>query len=180
MAFHLEKSAYLLVGVLVFGAVVAKCEYADVFKLIPKFTNVTAIYSLTATYANASLECLYAELTQFDRNEGTAEYTWYLRNDCGDPSMIVHQLMETDSPYEIKVRSSPDPETVWTAIWPYSDNTTCFILKAQDIENVCVLWVSDDSVDNVSEECTEAYEEICGEGVSLYDKDACTERSDDA
>ncbi|XP_077540078.1 uncharacterized protein LOC144152616 [Haemaphysalis longicornis] len=175
MAVNLKKSAYMLVCMIVLGAVVAKCEDADIFKAITNFPNVTAIYSKSATYANANLECFTAELTHLDKKEGTANYTWYLPKQSGEPSTIVHHLMEADSPYEVNVITSPGPDTAWTAIWPYSDNK-CIIAKAKDTQDVCLLFVNNDSVDNVPEECTEQYKNICGEGVLLYDKDKCTKR----
>ncbi|XP_077539509.1 uncharacterized protein LOC144152165 isoform X2 [Haemaphysalis longicornis] len=136
---------------------------------IEKFPNTTAIYAVTATLGDADLHCVVAELTQYDSAKGTAAYTWHMKNG----GTLVQNIKKGNTPYEVKVITSTDPFNEWTAIYPYTDNKICFVLKAEDVEGVCGLWASNDYVTQVSTECIEEFQKICGEGVLLYDKNNC-------
>ncbi|XP_077539417.1 uncharacterized protein LOC144152084 [Haemaphysalis longicornis] len=178
MALALKKLPYVALCTLLLRAVVTKCGDADVLKTIEKFPNLTALHSTTADLLGTNLECATLQLTHFDAQDETAAYTWYLKTDNSAAPTFVDQIRAGDSPYEVKVVSTPDPETVWTATLPFTDEKTCFILKREDKTYACILWVSTDSVDNVSEQCIQENEKICGEGVVLYDKDTCGGNTD--
>ncbi|XP_077539460.1 uncharacterized protein LOC144152122 [Haemaphysalis longicornis] len=173
MALSPKKLPLLTICTLLFGAVSTKCDHADIFKTIENFPNLTEYFSTTPTYGGYMRHCVTAELTHFDSEAGTAAYTLYPKHSGGDQATILHTITAGDSPHEVKIVSSPDPEKVWTATVPFTDQKTCFILKGQDIKNVCVLWVSSDSIDNVPKQCTQEYNNICGRGFLLHDKSRC-------
>ncbi|XP_077539982.1 uncharacterized protein LOC144152559 [Haemaphysalis longicornis] len=173
MAFTQRNLPVLMTYTLLLVAGRMKCDNVEILKTIEKFPNVTAVYSITDTYNGASLKCVKAELTQFDSQEGSATYTWYMKSDGGDEMTITHHTLPGSPRYEANVVSSPDPDAVWIGVFPFSDDKTCYILKGQDIEDLCMLWVSTDSVDNISNQCIQENDKICGHGVLLYDKETC-------
>lgn len=172
MEFSLRNLPAYIVWTVLFVALSTKCDDTDGFKM-ENFQNVTAIYSSSPTYDGDNLECLTAEMTQFDPQAGTAEYTWYLKNNGGGITKKIEKISPGDTPDEVRVVSSTHPGTVWIARFPFTDNKTCYIMKSQHIENMCILWTRNDFADNVSQQCLEANKKICGQGVLLYDKEKC-------
>ncbi|XP_075550522.1 uncharacterized protein LOC142584266 [Dermacentor variabilis] len=173
-----RATAYVGIGtvLLIAAGAGATCEAVDVIKMIGYFRNMTAIYASTATAGDVQLECLHAQLTQYDLDAGTGTYLWFVKDDGGNEMTIAHQITKGDSPGEVTVVSSNDPENPFTAAVPYTDYRMCFILKSGDLGGQCMLWVNDEYKDGYPRKCTQKYKESCDEGVLIYDKHTCADQ----
>ncbi|XP_077539557.1 uncharacterized protein LOC144152201 [Haemaphysalis longicornis] len=56
-----------------------------------------------------------------------------------------------------------------------NDDEGCSILQISVFGYQCILWVSDDRKDNISQECLAEYDKVCGTGFSIYDKKTCND-----
>ncbi|XP_037579965.2 uncharacterized protein LOC119462778 [Dermacentor silvarum] len=173
-------AGYKLIGtvLLIAAGNGATLEPVDVIKMIGYFRHMTAIYASTATAGDVQLECLHAQLTEYDLDAGTGTYLWFVTDDDGKEMTITHQITKGDSPDEVTVVGSNDPENPFTATVPYTDYRKCFILKSGDLGGQCMLWVNDEYKDHYPRKCTQKYKEYCGEGVLIYDKQTCANQED--
>lgn len=143
--------------------------------MIGNFRNMTAILAPSSTAGDDNLECLRAELTEYDPQAGTGTYIWYLQTSDGGVKTIQHNVSKGSSPDVVQVVSSADPNTPFTATVPYSDYKTCFILETKELGGQCILWANNAFKDDVPAKCLKKYKKYCGDGVLLYTDDCSTE-----
>uniref|UniRef100_G3MQ64 Lipocalin/cytosolic fatty-acid binding domain-containing protein n=1 Tax=Amblyomma maculatum TaxID=34609 RepID=G3MQ64_AMBMU len=148
-------------------------EVPDAFKIFSQFLDVAAVLD---TNANPIFKCLTATRISFDEEIPEATYRWTLN---------VHGSDEMKYPL-VHYTPASTPDTVHTVInsdtshstisrFLYTDCETCAILQAQSFGPQCTLWVRPDLRDSIPKKCINKYTELCGEGVSLYDKETCRE-----
>lgn len=153
----------------------SKSEVVDVIKMIGDFQKITAILAPSSTAGDDKLECLRADLTQYDHEAKTGTYMWYLQATDGSEKAVQHNVSEGSSPDKVQVATSADPDAPFTASVPYTDYETCFILQTQEFGGQCLLWANDAFRNNVPQQCLSKYGEHCGSGVSLYTKECNAE-----
>lgn len=136
---------------------------------------MTAIRAPSSTAGNDNLECLRADLTEYDPEAGTGTYIWYLHDIDGNEKTIQHNVSRGSSPDQVEVVTSADPSSPFIATVPYTDYKTCFILETKEFGGQCLLWANDTFKDNVPQKCLKKYKKYCGDGVLLYTEDCKTE-----
>uniref|UniRef100_A0A131YMG4 Lipocalin n=1 Tax=Rhipicephalus appendiculatus TaxID=34631 RepID=A0A131YMG4_RHIAP len=148
----------------------------DAMRMIGYFRNMTAIYATTATAGDVQLECLHAELTEYDLDAGTGTYLWYVKDADGNDMTITHHMTRGEAPDEVTVTGSSDPDNPFTATVPYTDYRKCFVLKSGDLGGQCMLWVNNAYKDNYPPKCVRKYKKYCDDGVLIYDKQTCADQ----
>ncbi|XP_077539227.1 uncharacterized protein LOC144151929 [Haemaphysalis longicornis] len=173
MAITLRSAAVILFVQMLFQYKEAQCEVVDVIKMIGNFRKMTAIRAPSSTAGDDNLECLRADLTEYDPEAGTGTYIWYLQDIDGNDKTIQHNISRGSSPDRVQVVTSANPSAPFTAVVPYTDYKTCFILETKEFGGQCMLWANDTFKDNVPKKCLSKYRKYCGDGVSLYNE-ACS------
>uniref|UniRef100_A0A224YMV4 Lipocalin n=1 Tax=Rhipicephalus zambeziensis TaxID=60191 RepID=A0A224YMV4_9ACAR len=172
---HPAVYRFLRVVLLLAAVTGAACEPVDAMKMIGNFRNMTAIYATTATAGDVQLECLHAQLTEYDLDNGTGTYLWYVKDSDGNEMTITHHMTRGEAPNEVTVVGSSDPDNPFTATVPYTDYRKCFVLKSGDLGGQCMLWVNNAYKDNYPRKCVRKYKQYCDGGVLIY-KETCAEQ----
>uniref|UniRef100_A0A6G5A4V7 Putative lipocalin n=1 Tax=Rhipicephalus microplus TaxID=6941 RepID=A0A6G5A4V7_RHIMP len=173
---HAAAHGILGMALLFAAGISAARPPVDAMRMIGHFTNMTAIYATTATAGGIQLECLHAELTEYDLDAGTGTYLWYVKDADGNEMTITHNMTRGGAPDEVTVVGSSDPDNPFTATVPYTDYRKCFILKSGDLGGQCMLWVNNAYKDNYPRKCVRKYKKFCDGGVLIYNKQICSEQ----
>ncbi|KAK8765245.1 hypothetical protein V5799_032147 [Amblyomma americanum] len=146
-------------------------EVPDAFWLFEHFDDVVAVRD---TNPDPMFKCLAAKRVAFDPDVPSATYRWSLNVD-GDEEKKYPLIHYTAGPTPDAVNAVVNSDTGHpdTQRFLYTDYETCGILETHYFGNQCILWVPTDLRDSFPEECLKKHTEICGEGVSLYDKNLC-------
>ncbi|XP_070395639.1 uncharacterized protein [Dermacentor albipictus] len=140
--------------------------------MIPHFPSVTAVYSAAS---NKDIQCLHAQLTQYDDKAGRATYVWFITDKARNEKTIIFNIREGDSPEYVTFVTTDDPGHTHNATVPYTDYDTCFILKFDGMSDSCSLWVNNEFKDDVPDFRVRKYKKSCGKGTSIYDQKICNE-----
>ncbi|XP_050028187.1 uncharacterized protein [Dermacentor andersoni] len=148
-----------------------KTEETDAFEILAALPYAVAIKD---TNTNPLFKCLTATRIQFDPSGPSATYEWSLNAGDGQPRKnATFYFTLGDSPETATVVVNSDTSSRQTIRYPYTDYTTCGIMEVNYEGHHCTLWVKNATA-TIPEECHRQHTKICGEGVSLYDKDTCS------
>ncbi|XP_037579986.1 uncharacterized protein LOC119462829 [Dermacentor silvarum] len=146
-------------------------EKTDAFEILAAVTYAMAIKD---TNTNPSFKCLTAKRILFDPSGPSATYEWSLNAGDGQPrKQATFYFTPSDAPDTATVVVNSDTSSRQTVRYPYTDYTTCGIMEVNYEGHHCTLWVKNATAP-IPEECHQQHTKICGEGVSLYDKDTCS------
>ncbi|KAL1477259.1 hypothetical protein MTO96_035880 [Rhipicephalus appendiculatus] len=123
----------------------SQSEIPDAFRLFTQFPDVVAVKDVNP---NPILKCLRTIRTQYDSETPSATYDWSLN-------------------------AGQDPSTREEARFLYADFKTCGITVMEIFGHQCTLWVAYENRYSYPEDCDKAHADLCGESVSLFDKELC-------
>lgn len=147
-----------------------KTESADAFEILAAVPFAMAIKD---TNTNPLFKCLTAKRVQYDARGPSATYEWSLNAGDGKPrTHATFHFTPGDSLETNTVVINSDVNTNQTVRYPYTDYRTCGIMEVNYEGHHCSLWVKNATAP-VPEECHQQFTKVCGEGVSLYDKETC-------
>uniref|UniRef100_A0A224YLB6 Lipocalin n=1 Tax=Rhipicephalus zambeziensis TaxID=60191 RepID=A0A224YLB6_9ACAR len=148
-----------------------KTENTDAFEILAAIPYAEAIKD---TNTNPLFKCLTGRRIVYDPISPSATYEWSLYAGDGQPrTHATFQFTPGDALETATVVINSNTSTTQTARYPYTDYQTCGIMELDFEGHHCTLWVKNATV-SVPDECHRQFTRICGEGVSLYDKDTCS------
>ncbi|XP_077486135.1 uncharacterized protein LOC144097267 [Amblyomma americanum] len=127
------------------------------------------------TNTDPVFKCLTAWRLTYDAKTPSATYAWSLNAAEGQKTRnATFQYVPGDTPNTARVVVNSDTIHPDVISYPYTDFKTCAVMKINFRGHHCMLWTLDEAKDSIKEECLRKHTEICGQGVTLYDKDTCT------
>ncbi|XP_075550492.1 uncharacterized protein LOC142584219 [Dermacentor variabilis] len=146
-------------------------ETPDAIKM---FSGLPYVVAARDVNRDPFFKCLTATRTNFDAEEPSATYLWSLNAaQSGEKEYIPFHFTATDRPDILNLVVDSDTSHPDLARFQYTDYASCGVMETHYFGYQCTLWVSDETKDSISQECLQQYADICGESVSLYDKEMC-------
>ncbi|XP_077488705.1 uncharacterized protein LOC144099352 [Amblyomma americanum] len=146
-------------------------ETPDVFKMFSGLIDMVAVRDVNP---DPMFKCLTARRIQFDAEAPSATYLWFLHAaEDKETERVAFHFTPGNTSGTTRAIVDSDTSHPVVARFPYTDYSSCGVLEQNYFGYQCTLWVSDETKDSISPECLRQYEDICGESVSLYDKNIC-------
>ncbi|XP_075550460.1 uncharacterized protein LOC142584179 [Dermacentor variabilis] len=122
------------------------------------------------------LRCLTADLTSIDEDGGEIIYTWHIKspNSSERTDVRINYVLTEEGPDMCVAHINHDMTQTYPAQVLYSDYKNCILARLLlGKDEVCYLWESRETAYAVPKNCLDAYKKSCGDGVTLYSKEAC-------
>ncbi|XP_049527230.1 uncharacterized protein LOC119459344 isoform X2 [Dermacentor silvarum] len=123
-------------------------ETTDSLRMFTAFPHAVAVFT---TKNDTSFKCLSTTRRHFNPRQKTVTYVWHFKNNTG------HR--RRDVVFDVDFSQTPGQGTFF-------------------INNDCSMWVKRARVHNIPQHCLDKYEEICGIGENLVDRDICRDDDD--
>ncbi|XP_075550459.1 uncharacterized protein LOC142584178 [Dermacentor variabilis] len=137
--------------------------------------NLPNLVLAEASVDAPQLRCLTADLTSSDEDAGEATYTWHVKSPNSSERTDVRFTYVLSGPDTCVGHINNDTTHTFDVRVLYSDYENCIVDQAlMGKKEVCFLWQSRETAYDVPKNCLDAYKKSCGDGVTLYTKDACS------
>ncbi|KAK8780850.1 hypothetical protein V5799_017808, partial [Amblyomma americanum] len=138
------------------------------------FSGLIDMVAVRDVNPDPMFKCLTARRIQFDAEAPSATYLWFLHAaEDKETERVAFHFTPGNTSGTTRAIVDSDTSHPVVARFPYTDYSSCGVLEQNYFGYQCTLWVSDEAKDSISPECLRQYEDICGESVSLYDKNIC-------
>ncbi|XP_075750532.1 uncharacterized protein LOC119173359 isoform X2 [Rhipicephalus microplus] len=97
----------------------------------------------------------------------------YMRKKTKFKKQVTVKYTGGDTPDAIITMVDSDPSTRKEGHVIYSDYKNCGISVMESLGHQCTLWVAYKNRYSYPESCKRMHRKLCGEGVSLFDKEFC-------
>ncbi|KAL1442794.1 hypothetical protein MTO96_030626, partial [Rhipicephalus appendiculatus] len=150
-----------------------KHEVTDAKAVFDNFASAVAVFDVDK---DGDLDCLSTVRLDYDKNASTATYFWILKNMNGHESHNISFLVGPGpAPNQFLVKDKDSDEPVQIGTYDYSDYKNCIIMEMPyHGSDECVLWVSENVIDDIPQHCLDHYEDNCEDAKLAYDKGSCT------
>lgn len=149
----------------------------DAFEMFARFPHVVAISDWND---DSFFECLSGKRIYFNSAAKEATYIFMYKGHRGAERInVAYHLSQAPSPDDIYFYLDDDVDHKDKATLHYTDYTTCYVIEVAYHGDQCMLFVAKEAADNVTQDCIEQYEDICGVSVSLYGRDLCPDDEED-
>ncbi|KAH6938104.1 hypothetical protein HPB50_006781 [Hyalomma asiaticum] len=149
----------------------------DAFEIFSRFPNVVAISDWND---DAFFECLSGKRIDFDPDTRETTYIFMYKGHRGaERANVAYHISQAPSQNHFFYYLDNDTEKKRNATLHYTDYTTCNIIQGAYHGDQCMLFVTKQAADNVTEDCIEQYNDICGASFSLYSRDLCADGEED-
>ncbi|XP_054922345.1 uncharacterized protein [Dermacentor andersoni] len=145
-------------------------------KLRKAVANLPNLVLAVASVDVPQLRCLTADLTSFDEDAGEATYTWHVKSPDSSKrtDVRINYALTGEGPDMCVAHINDDTTQKYASQVLYSDYKDCVLVRMLlGKKEVCFLWESKETAYAVPKNCLDAYKKSCGDGVTLYSKDAC-------
>ncbi|XP_065295049.1 uncharacterized protein [Dermacentor albipictus] len=152
-------------------------ETTDSLRMFSAFPHAVAVFT---TKNDTSFKCLSTTRRHFDPLKKTVTYVWHFKNYTGHQRRdVVFDVDFSGTPGQGTFFINNNKTRPFTAFYKYSDYRTCaVIITPYGGHDHCSMWVRRAWVHNVPQHCLNNYEEICGIGDNLVDRDICRDDDD--
>ncbi|XP_054922350.1 uncharacterized protein [Dermacentor andersoni] len=143
----------------------------DAFEIFSRFPDVVEISNWND---DDFFECLKGKQVFFDPQAKKTTYIFtYKGHNGADKTDVAYHISQGPAINEIIYYLDDDVQHKDKGILHYTDYTTCNVIQGPYHGDQCMLFVSKESADNVTQDCIEQYNDICGAGFSMYARDLC-------
>nr|XP_037280109.1 uncharacterized protein LOC119173359 [Rhipicephalus microplus] len=143
----------------------------NAFQVFGQFSDAAGVRDVSR---DPMFKCLRANRTEYDLEARSANYVWSLNAGKGNPSkQVAVKYTGGDTPDAIITMVDSDPSTRKEGHVIYSNYKNCGISVMESLGHQCTLWVAYENRYSYPESCKRMHRKLCGEGVSLFDKEFC-------
>ncbi|KAL1482708.1 hypothetical protein MTO96_033612 [Rhipicephalus appendiculatus] len=169
---HVFGLCLILVPVLkIAGENAPQSQVPDAFMIFGEFADSAAVKDVNH---NPMFKCLRITRTEYEPEVPFTTYSWSLNAGKGKPRKTATvNYTSGDAPDVFFTTVDSDPSTRKEADFLYSDYTSCGVIAMESFGHQCTLWVPYEQRYSYPEECNKIHAELCGESVSLFDKELC-------
>ncbi|XP_037576977.2 uncharacterized protein LOC119459344 isoform X1 [Dermacentor silvarum] len=152
-------------------------ETTDSLRMFTAFPHAVAVFT---TKNDTSFKCLSTTRRHFNPRQKTVTYVWHFKNNTGHRRRdVVFDVDFSQTPGQGTFFINNDKTRPFTAIYNYSDYRACAVITTPyEGHDHCSMWVKRARVHNIPQHCLDKYEEICGIGENLVDRDICRDDDD--
>ncbi|KAL3245333.1 hypothetical protein MRX96_046998 [Rhipicephalus microplus] len=144
----------------------------DAFKMFEIFPVSIAVFDADK---DGDLDCLTTVRSNYDEEGHTVTYTWLLAglNDHVKKN-VTFNLREGLSPDKPIYTPEDGDGSDKVANFIYTDYKTCTVLEIPyKNEQECILWVTQEALNNVPQNCVDHFEDNCDVDNPVYDQESC-------
>ncbi|XP_075553801.1 uncharacterized protein LOC142586821 [Dermacentor variabilis] len=149
----------------------------DAYRVIKMVASVPYMAAAYTSSSDPAYRCMTASLTSIDETKKEGTYSWYLK------SPIDHRTVVKVVNFNVTPGSAPDllnftveggGNQVYTAQYTYTNYENCLVSKIPyNNDGLCILWVTEEVVDNIPHDCLTEYQATCPVEYRAYDSDIC-------
>ncbi|XP_077558081.1 uncharacterized protein LOC144173604 [Haemaphysalis longicornis] len=155
-------------------------DVSDAFKMFKNFPYSIAIFD--EDY-DGDLDCLTTRREQYDPEEPSARYVWYLKGLNGHERKHIGFNVKAGASPDKPVYTLDDPDSPeMIANFIYTDYDNCTVLEIPYEGRLeCILWVVEGIEKNIPQHCADYFDDICDVNIkrTAYDEETCSGLSDD-
>ncbi|KAL1458847.1 hypothetical protein MTO96_027658 [Rhipicephalus appendiculatus] len=147
-------------------------DVTDAFKMFEIFPVAIAMFD---TDKDGDLDCLTTVRSNYDEEGHTVTYTWLLAGLNGhEKQNITFKLTEGPSPDKPVYIPVDGDGSEKIANFIYTDYKTCTVLEIPyKEEQECILWVNQEALKDVPENCVDYFYDNCNTENAAYDEETC-------
>ncbi|XP_070378611.1 uncharacterized protein [Dermacentor albipictus] len=149
----------------------------DAYRVIKMVASVPYMAAAYTSSSDPAYQCMTASLTSFDETKKEGTYSWYLK------SPVDHRTVIKVVNFHFTSGSAPDllnftveggGNQVYTAQYTYTNYENCLVSQIPyNNEGLCILWVTEEVVDNIPHDCLAEYQATCPVEYRAYDSHIC-------
>uniref|UniRef100_A0A023G2P1 Putative lipocalin-5 1 n=1 Tax=Amblyomma triste TaxID=251400 RepID=A0A023G2P1_AMBTT len=133
--------------------------------------------ALYSSIDDPSEKCLTCTRTVYEPQNRFVVFVFHYQGQNGEPGTDVPFCVNLTATETLKFGFSPCDEGAITGTSQgyYFDGKSCFLARfPTSNQDHCLLWINEDFIDSVSEECVTQFDQNCGpQRYTLYDKEKC-------